>query len=226
MTKRRNPSDFIGVRFGRFIALSRAENRNGHSCWLCICDCGKYVEVAQATLLNGQSRSCGCLKNELSIARSTTHGHTANGKYPPEYQSWTKMLRRCNNPETPDYYNYGGRGIKVDARWNDFANFIADIGYRPTLAHTLERKDNEAGYSKENCIWATRIEQARNRRTNRIIEIGGKSLKLFEWLALTGILKSTFYARMKKGWSAERALSEPTEMKYSTRGKRHVEVAA
>lgn len=96
--------------------------------------------------------------------RRFKHGLVPRNNKPPEFNVWCKMRQRCNNPKSPDFENYGGRGITVCERWQDFAAFMADMGERPSPAHTLERENNDKGYGPDNCIWATRDIQARNRR--------------------------------------------------------------
>lgn len=96
--------------------------------------------------------------------RRFKHGLVPRNNKPPEFNVWCKMRQRCSNPKSPDFQNYGGRGIAVCERWQDFAAFIADMGKRPSPAHTLERENNDKGYGPDNCIWATRDIQARNRR--------------------------------------------------------------
>jgi hypothetical protein len=98
------------------------------------------------------------------------HGHCANGKRSPEAMAWQNMKARCHNPRNPRFADYGGRGVTVDPRWHDFAAFLADMGERPSPAHTLERVRNAEGYGPGNCVWATQAEQAVNRRTTRLID--------------------------------------------------------
>jgi hypothetical protein len=118
------------------------------------------------------------------------------------------MKKRCRVPSCSSYKNYGGRGINYDDRWEFFEGFYADMGDPPTDAHTLERRDNNLGYSKENCCWATRSEQNLNRRNNRLLELGGISKPLTVWARERGISPSTVRSRIfRHGWTVEEALS-------------------
>lgn len=129
------------------------------------------------------------------------HGGAKN----PLYTTWLNMRQRCNNPRSPAYKNYGGRGIKVCERWDDFLNFAEDMGDRPE-GMTLERIDCNGDYSPENCKWATRKEQMRNVRYNRWIEFDGKRLILSDWSKELGISPATLWYRLSK-YEAETALT-------------------
>lgn len=155
------PVDITGQRFGRLKALrlesqgpSRAFN------WTCLCDCGSTVVVSGTKLRHGHTQSCGCLAAEHAARMNLTHGLS---KASGAYRSWLAMRVRCTNPLGNNWHNYGGRGIGFCKRWDRFENFYADMGERPP-GLTLDRRNNEKGYSKSNCRWATRAEQARNQR--------------------------------------------------------------
>lgn len=128
-------------------------------------------------------------------AKHYRHGYKTAGKYSPEYAAWMNMRARCNNPKSNRYKTYGARGIKVCERWeSDFLNFLADMGRRPSADHSIERKDNDRNYEPGNCIWATRKEQARNRRTSRFIVVDDVSLTLAEWSEVSGINSQTIHS--------------------------------
>jgi hypothetical protein len=152
-----------GRRFGRLIVLSLAETRRGHARWLCQCDCGKEKVVAATELKRGNTQSCGCFQMERRIEMHRIHGEN---KRSPEWEAWTALRKRCFNPKHKFWKDYGGRGIAVCERWNDYANFLTDMGRRPSPKHSLDRIDNEKGYEPGNCRWATKKEQAQNRRTS------------------------------------------------------------
>ena len=123
-----------------------------------------------------------------------------------EYAIWVNMTYRCSNANASAYKHYGGRGIRVCARWSEFAKFYEDMGPRPSPGHQVDRKDNDAGYSPDNCRWATRKEQASNRRTSRIIAFRGQSRTMEQWATRVGISKQAMSFRLDK-WSLTRALT-------------------
>lgn len=140
---------------------------------------------------------------------TSRHGHSANGRISPEYQSWYSMRSRCQNPNAANYANYGGRGITVCSRWDVFEHFLADMGPRPSSKHTLDRRNNEGPYCPENCRWATPTEQGRNRRTNHRLTFRGETLTVQEWAERIGIRPKTLHERLRRGQTAERALTTP-----------------
>lgn len=131
---------------------------------LCRCDCGKEKMITIAHLLKRTIKSCGCIRSEKTIARKTKHGFGGGKiKRSKEYESWAAMRKRCNNPNDKAYKNYGGRGIIICNSWEDFNNFITDMGPRPD-GKSLDRVNNDGNYEPSNCRWATRLEQNRNKR--------------------------------------------------------------
>lgn len=139
-------------------------------------------------------------ETDLAVANKRTH--------PALYAVWKAMISRCHNPENKSFSRYGDRGIFVCRRWRySFENFVADMGNRPSRDHQVERVNNDGPYSPENCVWADRSSQARNRRDTRWLTMGGKTRCLKEWSELTGIRSSTICVRLKAGWSVEEALS-------------------
>lgn len=137
-------------------------------------------------------------------ARNTTHG--LSRVYPRTYRSWKDMRARCNNPHDADYAGYGGRGIAVCERWSDFAVFFADMGDRPA-GRTLDRVDVDGPYSPENCRWADHSTQANNKRSNRLIEMGGVVKTLQQWCHQFGLEHSKVRYRLSRGMSPDVAFS-------------------
>lgn len=136
------------------------------------------------------------------------HGGTSNGTTTPTYTTWRSMWRRCTQPTHPSYHNYGKRGIRVCDEWRDFVKFLADMGDRPS-GMTLERRDSNANYSKENCRWATHKEQSNNRRNNHLLTVGGVTKTVEQWAETVGIKSGTISQRLCYGWSEARAVMEP-----------------
>lgn len=127
---------------------------------------------------------------------------------PPLYRLWKHMRSRCNNPNNPRYSDYGGRGITVCDRWRLFKNFVEDMGDRPSMQHTLERRDNDRGYFPNNCYWATKLEQANNKRNNNFVTFKNETMTLPRWADYLGIKCSTLTQRYYSyGWSIEKTLT-------------------
>jgi hypothetical protein len=160
------PLQLVGQRFSRLLveekALSRGKKGSLMAYWRCRCDCGNVSEFQGDVLIRGVVHSCGCYKRERAKEVHTKHGMSGT----PIYAAWHEMLERCKNPKHESYANYGGRGIKVCERWHKFTNFFLDMGNRPE-GMWIERKNNDLGYSPDNCIWATPTQNLNNRRPRK-----------------------------------------------------------
>lgn len=157
-----------------------------NSVWNCQCKCGNSKQVTSYNLKRGHVKSCGCIWATHRSSKTKT------------YKRWMGMIIRCYNPRSKSYKDYGGRGITVCDEWrHDYLAFLRDMGECPEDL-SLERIDNEAPYSKENCRWATKLEQANNTRTNRFLTHNGKTLTYAQWARELGIGTRTFWARLKR----------------------------
>jgi hypothetical protein len=156
--------DIAGQRFGRLLVLSYAETRQKKAYWLCRCDCGAERVVCGGNLRKGTSQSCGCLHNEGMVERFRKHGEGGH-PWTPEYRTWRALRNRCRSPKGQTDSRYGGRGIKVCERWEDYEAFLADMGRRPSPKHSIDRwPNNDGDYEPGNCRWATTTEQRLNQR--------------------------------------------------------------
>lgn len=159
--------DLTGSRFGRLTVTSFSESRmqgaNKRRFWNCICDCGISIEVLGLSLSSGNTKSCGCFRDE----QQSTHRMSKT----KEYRAWHAMWQRCSNPKNVRYSDYGGRGITVCDQWKSFEAFYSDMGDKPSPDHSIDRMDNERGYEPGNCKWSTRSEQQRNKRKPRAANI-------------------------------------------------------
>lgn len=199
----------IGKRYGRLVVLERADDyitpsgKHETGVW-CRCDCGNIKRVRSAVLRSGNTRSCGCLRNEMSGSRLRVHGDTQSCLH----KKWASMLNRCRNKREK---NYGAKGICVCEEWLDYTNFkkwAEDSGYRDGL--TIDRIDNSKGYFPDNCRWADRKAQNNNTSRNHWITFNGETKTMAQWSEVTGISYHAIKSRLNKhGWSVERALTTP-----------------
>jgi hypothetical protein len=206
--------DLTGRKFGRWTVLGRGPDRprkHSHRVqWICRCECGAEGLVSSSNLVQGISRSCGC----LHIDTITTHDMTGS----PEHQAWTALKSRCYTRSNIGYPFYGGRGIKVCARWlHSFESFLSDMGPRPGPEYSVDRIDPNRDYSPENCRWATRAQQDSNRRSSRLITFNSRTQTVADWARETGLSKSGLLYRLNAGWSVADALTIPPDRVHSKR---------
>jgi hypothetical protein len=198
--------DLTGQVFGKLTVLERAgSTKSGKALWLCLCECGKQTRSNGVDLRLGKINTCGCSRGEAhGLSRSS------DGRLTKEWSTWQGMKQRCHNEKDIRFADYGGRGIKVCARWNDsFEAFLEDMGPPPSPKHSIDRIDVNGDYSPENCRWATPLEQGRNTRRNVMVSLGGRMVSLSEACEKLDLPYGTISMRILRGWTAERALSEP-----------------
>ncbi len=213
--ERKYRMDLTGQRYGRLLILGeakRTQTPNGiwHRRWTCQCDCSKIVAVDMGAIRAGNILSCGCLNRELVSKRRAKHRMCGTRTY----HSWQLMTARCNNPNTPKWHRYGGRGIYICERWKVFVNFLKDMGEIPFDKTSIGRINNDGPYCKDNCRWETAKEQANNTKTNRMLTLNGVSKNTTQWSSELGINRRTLTSRLDDGhWSIEDALTIPANHK-------------
>ena len=200
-------TDLIGERFNRLTVMKHTFiNNKTH--WVCECSCGVEKTVSTYDLRSGSVQSCGCLHKDIV----TTH-NKSNSR---SYNAWASMKKRCNNPSHKSWDSYGGRGIVVCDRWlESFENFYADMG-EPPEGMSLERKNNDLGYSPDNCKWATLVEQQNNRRVNVFIEFEGEHLTVAQLARKYSIDVRLLRKRIQAGWNIYDAIHTPSKRKLAS----------
>ena len=205
-----------GKEFNSLKVLSFDCNKNGRTYWKCKCICGNYCSIEAYKLKTGHTKSCGCLGelNRKTLYKKFIKHQKINTKL---YRTWQNMKRRCDTPSSNSYKNYGGRGIKVCDKWkNDFMSFYnwaMENGYRDDL--TIDRIDVNGNYEPNNCRWVTQIEQANNKRNNKVIEYNGKRLTLSQWSKETGIKQETINWRLNHNFPIEKVFSKENFAEYT-----------
>jgi hypothetical protein len=199
-----NLLDLTQQPFGRLTVLERVANGPSRNTrWLCQCTCGNRKVIQTNSLVHQGTKSCGCLRAEKTRDKNITHGMSGTGAH----RSWRAMQARCGNPNTRSYLSYGGRGICIE--WQSFDAFFADMGPRPSPKHSIERRDNDGNYSKENCFWALPVHQQNNKRDNHRLTYNDRTMTLTQWATESGLKRGTLSSRLQRGWTVHEALTRP-----------------
>lgn len=200
----KNKSDrIIDQRFGFWTVKEKVKKTGSKALFICECDCGTIAKQSAFDLINQKTKSCGCFSHR------TKKGQKLEGYAPrstikrdhPLYSTWLSMKERCENASHKKWHRYGGRGIKVCERWQNFAFFVKDMHPKPD-GTSLDRINNNGDYEPSNCRWATPVVQAQNTRRNVLIERDGVTLCISEWARRLGVSHATIKAWTKKGWGA------------------------
>lgn len=207
----RKPIDLTGEKFGRLTAIKRIGlNKRNEIIWLFKCDCGNNKVALANDVKRGNTRSCGCLQYERIVECHTTHGYSRTRLY----RIYSGMKHRCYDIKNKDYKFYGGRGISICNEWLDFIPFhdwAMSHGYCDNLS--IDRIDNDKGYSPSNCRWATVLEQAHNRRrsgrTGALFTINNETKSIAEWARYFGIQYNIVWKRLRNGRDVEKAFTTP-----------------
>lgn len=181
----------VGKKYGRLLVESvyRIPGEFGRTMATVVCDCGKRYDVFLGSLKQGFQKGCGCFRK---------HGHSSRRGNSRTYCAWLHMRPRCEDPKNKYYYNYGGRGIKIDPAWKDFTVFLKDMGECPP-GHSIDRIDNDGNYEKSNCKWSDRFEQMKNTRLAIYATMNGITKHIGDWAKELGVHKSTIKYRIVKG---------------------------
>ena len=192
--------------FGRLTVIKELQPPNKERWILCKCSCGQEKKIRLYNLTKGNIRSCGCLRRERVAEQNYKHGFTTRKDGPDRlYKIWSSMKARCLNPNIAAYPRYGGRGIKICDEWLNsytaFRTWALSNGYNDTLS--IDRIDNDKGYSPENCRWADRVTQQNNRSFNHKVTFNNETHTFAEWEKITGIKQVTIRQRLSRGLPME-----------------------
>lgn len=208
--------DLTGKKFGKLTVINRVDNKGEKVCWLCKCDCGNETCVTTSNLVTGHIKSCGC--------GHCKHGYAKNNEKNRLYSIWRHMIERCYREDTNGFSQYGGRGITVCEEWRKdvslFISWAIENGYKDNLS--IDRMDNDKGYSPENCRWVSQSEQCNNKRNNIVIEYKGKKQTLTQWCEDLKVPFNLAQKRYHRGWEVDRIFNEP--VKKSETGVRGVSI--
>lgn len=206
----------IGESYGLLTAvkfMGRMTSANDYI-WLWQCACGNAIYVRSGSVRSGRTTSCGCALRRVLQERLTTHGRT----FTSEYSIWCSMKDRCLNENSNSYHRYGGRGITVDPKWiESFEAFLGDMGPRPTKEHTLDRYNNNLGYSKENCRWTTADVQSSNRRSNLYVEYQGELMTATDFSRKIGCTGLRAISLLRSGRTPEEVAAIVASYGYAPR---------
>lgn len=193
-----------GKEYNRLTTIRLLPSRNGDRRVLCECICGNTVDVSFKAIRTGNTTSCGCYRSELVAEKNYKHGEGTREEKTPEYKAWKAMRGRCAR-EDP---RWKGRGITVDPIWDDYELFLEEVGRKPSPEYSIERIDNDKGYTSGNVKWATDIEQARNKRSNLLVYYNGKTMCFAELCEELGIEYKFAYPRFRRGKTIEDIIEE------------------
>lgn len=201
----REIKDLTGKKFGHLVVMGYAGKKSERTAWNCRCDCGNEVVVLGVNLNSGNTKSCGCHKYDV-VDKFKTHGKSKTRIY----RIWRKIKERCEKDYCKEYERYGARGISLCNEWYNFMSFYNWSmlnGYRDDL--TIDRIDNDKGYSPDNCRWVDILTQQNNRRNNIKYEYDGKMLTIPEIARIVGMQPNTLYDRIHRyGYTLEQAITK------------------
>lgn len=214
--RKQSTANMVGKRFGRYLVLSHQGCVRGRARLLCRCDCGIEKVVMAQCLRAGTTQSCGCLNRDIVKSCPKIGNPTHRDSKSREYKIWAGIKKRCENPRSDAFSQYGGRGIKLSERWREYPNFLSDMGRCPP-GMSIDRIDNNGHYESANCRWADRKTQNRNRRNNRRIATESTTISAADFQRIFGVPYATAYYRL---------FVSPNRSEWARRGMDSVRSAA